>query len=101
MSSIETPSSSAPFYIGHVRNGVVVLDANAPSLSEGQTVRVEPMSETETSLDSERTERVQTLRSLFEQWTDEDSQLPPEDADRLHSALEKSRGLKFRQPDLR
>lgn len=87
-SSIETPSQSASFYIGHVRNGVVVLDANASSLSEGQIVRVEPVKETTTSLDRERAERLNQMRSLFEQWTDEDAQLLPEDADRLHSALE-------------
>jgi len=98
MSSIEIPSQSASFYIGHVRNGVVVLDTNTSSLSEGQTVRVEPV--TETLLDGERSERLQQMRSLFDQWTDEDAQLLPEVADRLHSALEESRGLKFRQPDI-
>jgi len=99
MTPIET-SSSASFYIGHVRNGVVVLDPNA-SLSEGQAVRVEPMGAINETLNQERIDRVRQLQGLFKQWTQEDAQIPLEEADRLHSALDENRGLKFRQPEIR
>jgi len=45
-------------------------------------------------------ERLKTIRQLFEQWTLEDCQLPLEEADRLHVALEQNRGLRFRLLDL-
>ena len=41
-------------------------------------------------------ERLQSLCKLFEQWTLEDGQLSVEEADRLHVALEKNRGIQFR-----
>ena len=87
-----------PSYIGHVRNGVVVLDHHA-SLSEGQAVRVEPLA-TPATLDADRMNRLQKMRQLFEQWTEEDRQLTPEEADRLHSALDQSHGLEFRVPEV-
>ena len=97
MNPTETFSPS-PTYIGHVRNGVIVLDQNA-SLNEGQTVRVEPVA-SPTMLDADRMERVRKLQSLFEQWTEEDAQLSIEEADRLRLALDQSQGLQFGVPEL-
>ena len=97
MNPAETVSPS-PTYIGHVRNGLVVLDADA-SLIEGQAVRVEPLA-LETSLDADRMERVRKLQNLFEQWTKEDAQLSDEEADCLRLALDQNQGLEFHVPDL-
>lgn len=92
--------SAPPSFTGHVRNGVVVIDTLA-SLAEGQAVRIEPLAEAvEGTLDHVRTERVLQVQQLFDQWTREDAQLPLDEADRLHIALEQSRGLTFRSPDL-
>ena len=72
-----TPSetlSPAPSYIGHVRNGIVVLDAQV-SLVEGQAVRVEPLQAPSAEigkLDAELSDRVQRLQQMFEEWTQED-----------------------------
>lgn len=88
---------SSPAYIGHVKNGVVVLDAQV-SLTEGQAVRVEPLGKTQ--LELERAECVRQLQQLFTEWTEEDGKLSDEEADRLHAALEYSRGLGFRSPKL-
>ena len=90
--------SPVPSYIGHVRNGLVVLDADA-SLVEGQAVRVEPLV-SEATLESDRMERVRKLQSLFEQWTQEDAQLSDEEADCLRLALDQNQGLEFQVPDL-
>ena len=90
--------SPPPSYIGHVRNGVVVLDQNA-SLMEGQAVRVEPVA-SQAMLDANRMERVRKLQILFDQWTAEDAQLSDEEADSLRLALDQSQGLKFRVPEL-
>ena len=101
MNPYETLSPS-PSYIGHVRNGIVVLDAQV-SLIEGQSVRVEPLqvpSGATGKLDAELSSRVQRLQQMFEEWTQEDSQLTDEEADRLHVALEANRGLEFGSPDL-
>lgn len=97
MSPTET-LSLPPSYIGHVRNGVVVLDHDA-SLSEGQAVRVEPLA-TKATLDADRLNRLQKMRQLFAEWTEEDRQLTPEEADRLHSALDQNQGLEFRVPEV-
>ena len=91
MKHSETPELAT--HIGHVKNGVVVLDAHI-SLAEGQAVRVEPLSNVELSED--RANRVRQLRQLFDQWTEEDGQLSEEDADRLHSALGQNQRLSFR-----
>jgi len=99
MNSIESTSPSASFYIGHIRNGVVVFGVTNPSLAEGQAVRVEPVSEPEIFVDNEHLDRTRQLQVLFEQWTEEDFQLLPEEADRLRVALEESPGLTFRPPD--
>src|SRR5205807_2108755 len=97
------PSDARPSpasYIGHVKNGTVVLDAHV-SLREGQTVRVEPIgNETDTQLDREQVDRVHQLQQLFADWTEEDSKLSDEEADRLHSALNQSCRLSFRAPKL-
>lgn len=90
MNPPETLSAPASL-TGHVRNGVVILDALI-TLSEGQAVRIEPLADT--------TERVLQLRQLFDQWTQEDGQLSLKDADRLHVALEQSQGMQFRTPNL-
>ncbi len=74
--------SSAPAgsYIGHVKNGVVVLDMQV-SLQEGQAVRVEPLEqEKPTHLNQERADRVRRLQQLFSEWTEEDAKLSDEDA---------------------
>lgn len=89
--------SPAPSYIGHVRNGLVVLDADT-SLAEGQAVRVEPLA-SEATLEADRMERVRKLQSLFAQWTKEDAQLSDEKADCLRLALEQNQGLEFGVPD--
>ena len=91
----------SPAYIGHVKNGIVVLDAQVP-LREGQTVRVEPLDNgMDTQLvDQEQADRGRQLQQLFAEWTEEDSKLSDEEADRLHSALEQSCGLSFRSPKL-
>jgi hypothetical protein len=84
-------------YTGHVENGVIVLDASI-RLPEGQAVRVEPLNVLLT--ESDRSDRVRQLKQLFHQWTEEDSNLSEEEADRLRVALEENGGLRFRSPDL-
>jgi hypothetical protein len=91
MKPTHNPSQAYP---GHVKNGVIVLDVQV-NLDEGQAVRVEPLAPT---LDGERAERVRQLQQLFAQWTDEDSRLSDEEADRLRMALDQSHGLSFRSP---
>ena len=88
--------SPATSYIGHVRNGVVILDRDA-SLSEGQAVRVEPLA-TQATSDADRLNRLQKMRNLFEQWTEEDRRLTPDAADRLLATLDQNQGLEFRVP---
>jgi hypothetical protein len=84
-------------YTGHVKNGVIVLDAQV-NLDEGQAVRVEPLSNA--PLDAQRAERIRQLQQLFSAWTVEDGRLTDEEADRLRAALEQHRGLGFRSPAL-
>ena len=99
MNHSETPSSASS-YIGRVKNGTVVLDADV-FLKDGQTVRVEPLGQgAGASLDVERTERVRQLQQLFVEWTEEDGKLSSEEADCLRAALEQTRGLSFRFPKL-
>lgn len=40
------------------------------------------------------------LQQFFGEWTEEDGRLSAEQADRLHAALEQSRGLCLRSPAL-
>ena len=99
MKSSENSSSPAS-YIGHVKNGVVVLDAPF-ALNEGQAVRIDPLAQDkEKPLDAERAERVRQMQQLFAEWTEEDGRLTDEEADRLRTALERNRGLGFRSPTL-
>ncbi len=99
MKNSETPPSAGP-YIGHVKDGVIVLDTHVP-LADGQVVRVEPLAQGgETPLDADRAKRVQQLRQLLAEWTEEDAKLPDDEADRLHTALEHGHGLDFRSPPL-
>jgi hypothetical protein len=88
--------SPATEYLGHVKNGVVVLDTHV-SLTEGQAVRVEPLQkEPATSISGERAEQLQRMKTLFAQWREEDSSLPDEEGDVLQNALQANRGLTFR-----
>ena len=57
-------------------------------------------SETPASPTPSRIEQLKKLREFFEQWTQEDRQLSLEEADRLHVALGRNRGLRFRSLDL-
>jgi hypothetical protein len=99
MKNAESPSSPATF-MGHVKNGVVIPDTQV-SLTDGQPVRVEPLSPgTPDQIEAERADRLRRLQQLFAEWTEEDSQLSDEEADRLHTALEQNRGLGFRPPTL-
>jgi tRNA(fMet)-specific endonuclease VapC len=87
-------------HLGHVKNGVVVLDTPL-QLKEGQAVRVEPVEdEMERQADTDRADRVRGLQQLFAEWTEEDARLSDEEADRLRTALEQNRGLRFQSPPL-
>jgi hypothetical protein len=98
MKPIETPCPQS--YLGHVKNGVVVLDSGV-CLAEGQAVRVEPIGQTPaTALEGDDTGRLRRLQELFAEWTEEDSKLSENDADLLRSALEQNHGLNFRSPHL-
>ena len=90
-------AASAQTYTGHVKNGVIVLDAQV-TLDEGQAVRVEPL--TDSPLAALQAQRVHQLQELFAEWTEEDGRLTDEDADRLRTALQQNRGLGFRSPAL-
>jgi GAF domain-containing protein len=95
-----TPEQTASSYLGHVKNGVIVLDETA-SLKEGQAVRVEPLKqEIGTESASDRGDRVHRMEQLFTAWTEEDGKLSEEDADRLAAALEQSRGSAARAQSL-
>lgn len=83
---------SSQTYTGHVKNGVIVLDAHV-ILDEGQAVRVQPLAQP--PLDAGRAERIRQLQELFTEWTEEDGQLTDDEANRLHAALDQSRGLGF------
>ena len=99
MKNSET-SASASSYIGHVKNGVVVLDAHV-DLADGQTVRVEPLGpEGTTLIRNERVAQLQQMQELFSQWDEEDSQISTDDAESFHNALKQNRGLCFRTPKM-
>src|SRR5262245_56134451 len=92
--------STGPYYIGHVKNGVIILDAPT-SLTEGQAVRVEPLEQgADASRAMDSAVRIQQLQRLFAEWTEEDGKLSGEEADRLHAGLEQTSGLGFRSPKL-
>jgi hypothetical protein len=92
--------SPATEYLGHVKNGVIILDTHV-SLTEGQAVRVEPLKqEQSTPISDERVEQLNRMKTLFAQWDEEDSKLTDEEADRLQNALQQNRGLSFRVPQL-
>jgi hypothetical protein len=93
MNNSESASAS---YIGHVKNGVIVLDSNV-ALNDGQAVRVEPLPATALK-HLEPADRVRRLQQLLAEWTEEDGKLSGEEADRLHSALSQDHGLGFRSP---
>jgi hypothetical protein len=89
-------SPSPPSYLGHVKNGVIVLEGNM-RLNEGQAVRIEPLSQNaKADLDEEPAQRVRQLQQLFAEWTEEDGKLSAEQADCLHEALEQNRGVSLR-----
>ena len=101
--TVMKPSETLPpasSYVGHVKNGVVVLDTVVP-LAEGQAVRVEPLaSRPESPVDPARTELLAKMKQTFDAWTEEDGKLSDEEADCLHIALQQNRGLSFRTPKL-
>jgi len=100
MNMNQSENAAPGSYIGHVRNGVIVPDAEIP-FAEGQAVRIEPLEEADgAGISRERAERVRGLEKLFAKWTEEDAQLSDEEADRLQKALENNRGLTFRSPNL-
>jgi hypothetical protein len=87
---------NAPWYVGHVHNGVVVLGSQV-TLQEGQAVRVELLANNSTApFEDDRAERVRMLQQLFAEWTEEDGKLTAEEADRLSAALAQNRGINFR-----
>jgi hypothetical protein len=89
-----------PPLIGHVKNGVVVLDVQG-CLLDGQSVRVEPVDEIQiTPVDAERAKRVHELQRLFGEWNEEDGKLSEDEADRLQCALAQNGRLAFRAPSL-
>lgn len=99
MKNSESPQSVAS-YVGHIKNGVVVLDTAIP-LRDGQAVRVEPLGDrAQSPLEADRANRLHRLQQLFTQWTEEDAQLPGEQADLLQHALEQNQGMRFRSPTL-
>ena len=81
--------------MGHVKNGIVVLDAPV-ALRDGQAVRVETVRQEVDRENMDRADRVRQLQQLFADWTEEDATLSDEEADRLHTALEHNRGLTLR-----
>lgn len=81
-------------YLGHVKNGVVVFDAQT-SLAEGQPVRVEPLDEI-----AKRADKIEQLQKLFAVWTEEDGKLSEDQADVLRKALEANSGLSFRSAEI-
>jgi hypothetical protein len=97
MKQSATPSPAPP-YLGHIKDGVVILDADV-SLPDGQAVRVELLAAASgTPVDAESEERVRRLRESFAQWTEEDARLSDADADLLRAALAEHRGVQFRSP---
>lgn len=99
MNHPETQTSASAF-IGHVKNGVVVLDPQV-ALKDGQAVRVELLGQgAEAQFDAERADRIRQLQQLFSEWTEEDGKLSDEEADSLHVALDRNPGLGFRSPML-
>ena len=98
MKQSETPSAES--YIGHVKNGVIVLDVNV-ALRDGQAVRIEPLGQkTESEPDMTLAERVRQLQQILAEWNAEDGKLSDDVADRLRVALQQNRGLSFRSPTL-
>jgi hypothetical protein len=95
MKNSENTSAS---YVGHVKNGVVVLDSHVV-LKEGQAVRVEALPAS-AQPQHERTDRARRLQQLLAEWAEEDGKLSDEEAGRLQSALSQNRGLGFRSPML-
>lgn len=91
-----TTESPSPSYLGHVKNGVIVVDAMV-TLSEGQAVRIAPLVE---EIAAPIADQLQRMKTLFAQWDEEDSSLTDEEADRLQLALQQNRGLSFRTPQL-
>ncbi|MGL6073162.1 MAG: hypothetical protein ACRC8S_03260 [Fimbriiglobus sp.] len=92
------PTEPATTYLGHVKNGVIILDAPA-SLTEGQAVRVEPLPKVQpTPISDERAEQLKRIQALFAQWREEDSSLSDEEGEALQEALRNNRGLSFETP---
>jgi hypothetical protein len=91
---------SALTLVGHVKNGVIVVDG-AVNLPEGQAVRIEPLAGESRAgtLSDGLSNQLQEMKALFAQWDEEDSLVPEETAEDFHRSLERHRGLHFRAPD--
>lgn len=94
--NLSTTESPLPSYLGHVVNGVIVVDTTV-MLSEGQAVRIEPLVQ---EIATPIADQLQRMKTLFAQWDEEDRSLTDEEADRLQLALQQNRGLSFRTPQL-
>ncbi|MEZ6141927.1 MAG: hypothetical protein R3B84_15250 [Zavarzinella sp.] len=81
---------SLPYYSGHVRNGVIILDDNIP-LVDGQAVRIELLPEKPASENNQN--RAAQLKLIFDQWDQEDEFLSDEQAELLQQALQETRGV--------
>jgi hypothetical protein len=96
MNLIEEPRA-AMSYPGHVKNGVIVLDAQV-DLAEGLPVRVEPVSN---SADvAKRRERYRRAFQLIEQWGQEDPAYNARLTKLLKEELPKEHGIAFRDVEL-
>ncbi len=87
----ETPSP--PRYTGHVKNGVIVLDARA-GLSEGRAVQVEPLDPTAAT--QERLARYGRAFQAIEAWSREDPDYTERVATKLAEELPPDHGVRFR-----
>jgi hypothetical protein len=96
-SEIQAPAAG---HIGHVKNGVIVVDKGV-SLSEGQTVRIEPLTrDNEGSAPDAHSDQLSAMKALFSQWDLEDNQVPDETAAEFHKALAQNRGLRLHKPNV-
>ncbi len=99
MKQSENLPSGTPL-VGHVKNGVIIVEGNA-AFVEGQAVRIEPLPR-ETTLPTAEAceEKLNRMESHFAQSDEEDSKITDEEADRLRVALQQNPRLSFRIPKL-
>lgn len=82
-------------YLGHVKNGVIVLDAPA-TLGEGTPVRVESLAGAR--IDAEKQHRGEHYRALLQrlqEWNREDADEEGRLGDVLQTELAADRGIRF------